>query len=234
MVSLILKKGLRGFTLVELMVALFIMSVSTVLLLANYPDSTVRLNLLNNAHSFALLVREAQLRGSAIDSASSTVSGYGIFINSATSSVAILFSDATDNSSGIPLKSTSGFPIGDGLYDTAFSPKDSIKNTLQLKDTFTFKKLCVASSTATGPRIGTSSFLCTKVNATDITPIKTLTISFTRPSQVAHIYVNNATSSDFSKACIQLYSLKTPKAGHIRSVVVSHSGVITTTATACE
>lgn len=230
-IFLIFKKRLRGFTLIELMVALFIMSVSTMLLLANYPDSTVRLNLLNNTHSFALLIREAQLRGSAVDSASTTISGYGIFINKATSTQAILFSDATENTVA-PIINTSGFTIGEGLYNKTFSPKDDIKDTLVLKDTFTFKKLCVATTTAL-ESVASVPFLCTKVNNI---PINMLTISFTRPSQVAHIYINNSTSSDFSKACIQLYSLKTPTAtpGHIRSVVVSHSGVITTRAVACE
>ena len=88
---------IKAFTLIEVMVAMFIMSVSTAMLLANYPDSTIRLTLLNNSHNFALLVREAQIRGSAVDSATTTIGGYGILVDKATSSQAILFSDSVDN-----------------------------------------------------------------------------------------------------------------------------------------
>lgn len=224
-----LKKSIRGFTLVELMVALFIMSVSTALLLANYPDSTVRIELLNNVHKFALLIREAQIRGSAVDSANESIGGYGVFIDSATSSQAVLFADGVGDKS---LKNSSGFTIGNGIYDQ--NATDTLKSTLKLKEGFTFKKLCVASSTATGP-VSTKGYLCREItNGDNSSKIKTLTISFIRPSQTAHIYVNGSTLEDFSEACIQIYSLKTPTAGHVRSIQVYHAGVITTTATACE
>lgn len=219
----------KGFTLIELMVALFIMSIATVLLLANYPDSTVRLNLLNNTHSLALQIREAQIRGSAVDSASSTAGGYGVFINSATSTQSILFSDSF---SGLDIKNQAGLDIGDGLYKTSISP-DKIVSTLKLKNTFTFKKLCVSSSTISNPILmakAPHSFYC----GSDYPyPISSLTISFMRPSQIAHIYINNSTTTDFASACIQIYSLKTPSPGHIRSVQVFHSGIITTTVTSC-
>jgi prepilin-type N-terminal cleavage/methylation domain-containing protein len=227
--SIFFVKSVKGFTLIELMVAMTIMAVTTVLLLANYPDSTVRLSLLNDSHSVALLIREAQLRGSAIDSVSGTVDGYGIFIDKEKDPTeAILFSDSID---GVT-KNNFGIDIGDGLYDLTSVPPDTIKNTFVLKDTFLFKKLCVASSTATG--LVTNGFLCSKVNHDDSLPINSLTISFIRPSQVAHIYVNNNKLNEFSSACIQIYSLKTPTSGHVRSIQVLRSGVITTTATSCD
>lgn len=214
-----------GFTLIEIMVALFIMTVATGLLLANYPDSTVRLTLLNSTHNLALLIREAQIRGSAVDTASSTLGGYGVFIDSATSSQSILFGDAT---AGLGLTNSAGFSIGDGLYN-ANNSQDVIKNILKLNSGFTFKKLCVGSSTAP-IGIAPYGFLC---DTTNIPPVRSLTISFARPSQTAHIYMNNSTTTDFTSACIQLYSLKTPEVGHIRSVWVFHSGVVTTTTSPC-
>lgn len=224
------KKSALGFTLVELMVSLFIMSIATALLLANYPDSTVRIELLNNVHKFSLLVREAQIRGSAVDSAVEDFGGYGVFIDSATSSQAVLFADGVGDRT---LKNRSGFVVGDGLYDQGVVT-DKTKSILKFKEGFTFKKLCVASSTATNPSPNSKGYLCGKIRNTDTFPIKTLTIAFIRPSQTANIYVNGSTFEKFSEACVQIYSLKTPTSGHVRSIHIYNSGVITTTATSCD
>lgn len=230
-----LKKGISGFTLVELMVSLFIMSVSTSLLLANYPDSTIRLTLLNNTHTTSLLIREAQIRGSAIDSGGNDVGGYGVFFNSVTPSKVILFNDNTKDLTGFSLgkKNTAGFDIGDGLYNTNVS-LDDIKSTIQFKDGFTFKKLCVGSSTAPYA-IAPYGYICNGNNLgiDGISSINSLTISFVRPNQTAHIYINNSTENDFPSACIQLYSPKSPETGHIRSVEVYHSGMIATRVLPC-
>lgn len=209
---------------------MFIMSVSTAMLLANYPDSTIRLTLLNNSHNFALLVREAQIRGSAVDSATTTIGGYGILVDKATSSQAILFSDSVDNIANDIRKNSAGLAIGDGVFDKVYSPDDTQKDILTFKDKYIFKKLCVASTTALEYIATPSPFLCASVNTI---PINTITISFTRPSQIAHIYVNNLKDNDYLGACIELYSPQSPKPGHVRSVQVLHSGVITTTTKPC-
>ena len=220
-----LKQSRNGFTLVELMVALFIMSVSTGMLLANYPESTLRISLLNNTHSFALLLREAQIRGSAVDSVDNTIGGYGVVVTLATPLKAILFSDSTN---GLNLLNAAGLPVGDGIYDTVVSP-DKIKNTLQFNDGFPFKKLCVASTTASYA-LAPYGFLC---NNDNVPPITSLTVSYVRPSQEAHIYINGATSTDYGTACVQLYSPKSPADGNIRSVEIYHSGIISTTMKPC-
>ena len=230
--SIIFRKTVNGFTLIEVMVALFIMSVSTMLLLANYPDSTVRLTLLNNTHSFALLLREAQIRGSAVDSASTTIGGYGVFINKvATPNQAILFSDSADNISGIVTTNSAGLAIGDGVYNTVYSPDDTVKEILKFKDGYTFKKLCVATTTVTEYISDPKPYLCDTIDGVQI---NTLAISFMRPSQVAHMYVNGITANDYTSACVELYSPKSPNLGHIRSVQILHSGVITTNAKTCD
>lgn len=220
-----LRKHTKGFTLIELLVSLTIMLVATGLLLSNYPESTIRLTLLNDTHTFALLIREAQIRGSAVDSSNNSIGGYGVYIDSATSSQALLFADSTTTP---PITNSADLSIGDGLYDIALSP-DKVKSTLLFTKGFTFKKLCVASSTAL--EIPNSyGFLCHNVNTV---PIKTLTISFNRPSQIAHIYINGSSADDFPSACVQLYSLKSPEPGHVRSIQILHSGVITTSISSC-
>ncbi len=217
-------KSVRGFTLIELMVSLTIVLTVTGLLLENYPESTIRLTLLNNTHAFALLVREAQVRGSAIDSGyNTTAGGYGVYINLATSSQALLYSDSVN---GVNLVNSAGLSVGDGVYDESVSP-DIIKNTLLFKKGFEFKKICVASSTAVTPY----GFLC---NTSNSPPINNLNISFSRPSQNAHIYINNSTSTDFASACVQIYSIKSPNVGHVRSILIYHSGMVTTVMTPCD
>lgn len=215
----------HGFTLIELMVALFIMSVSTGLLLANYPESTLRITLLNNTHSVALLFREAQIRGSAVDSVNNTIGGYGVYITLGTPLKAVMFSDSVV---GLGLINSSGLSIGDGVYNSSAAP-DEIKSTLNFKEGFPFKKLCVASSTAS-KLIAPYGYLC---NTDNNPPITTMTISYMRPSQEAHIYVNSSTSTDYDAACIQMYSPKSPNAGNIRSIEVYHSGIISTNVNPC-
>lgn len=221
-----LRLSKRGFTLVELMVSVAIILVMTGILLENYPESSIRITLLNNTHTLALLLREAQVRGSAVDSSNYVIGGYGILIDSATSSQAILFGDSVGN---LNLKNSAGFSIGDGLFDKSVSP-DTTKEIFAMKRDFSFEKLCVASSTASSidaPR----GYLC---NATSTPHINSLTISFSRPSQNAHIYINNSTSTNYTAACIQLYSSKSPNPGHIRSVLVYHSGMVMTSAVSCD
>ena len=221
------KKGVPGFTLIELMVSLFIMAVATSLLLANYPDSTLRIRLLNNTHNLALFILEAQRRGSAIDTTDDTIGGYGVLMSLTTTANTspnkmALFSDSTG---GVDIRNGAGIQIGDSVYDITQSPNDKIKSTLEFEDGFPIKKLCVVDVGAP------SGFLC---NDNNVPVINTLTVSFSRPSQVAHIYINNSTSTDYMGACIQPYSPKTPASGHVRSVIVYHSGMVTTRMEPCD
>lgn len=222
-----LKLRARGFTLVELIVALTIMIVMTVVMLQNYPGATRRITLLNNTNTLALTIREAQLRGSAIDSITGSTTGYGVFIDLATSSDMIFFNDDASTT----IVSPNGLSVGDGVYHMdKDKEQDETKTTTVLSYGYSYKKLCVASSTASAG-IAPYGFLC---NATSSPPIRTLDISFTRPSSLAHIHVNGSTTDVNTSACIELYSPESPKAGHIRSVQVYYSGVVTTLAQACD
>jgi prepilin-type N-terminal cleavage/methylation domain-containing protein len=208
----------RGFTLVELIISIAIMVTMTVLLLANYPESAVRITLINSTHKLALLVREAQVRGSAIDSLNSSIGGYGVHASLATPNQIVLFRDVVAGAA-----SAYGLPIGNGLYETtAPSELDSLTT---LPNRYIISKLCVGTA---------YPFTC---NAYAGTPnITSLTISFTRPNPQPHIYINGstATSSSYSGACIELRSPKAPLSGHIRSVEVYSSGMIRSLAVGCD
>ncbi len=223
-VRVFFSKASRGFTLVELLISMAIMMTMTGVLLGKYPESTIKLTLANANNALALLIHEAQQRGSSVDSVNSTLGGYGIFFDRATSTEVILFGDRID----LSIPNSQGLPIGNGLYDSG--PINEKKSTTRLQSNYSYKKLCVGTTTAPLSK-APNGFLC---DATSTPSIDTLTISFSRPSQVAHIYINNSTTTDFSSACIQLYSQKSPEIGHIRSLKVYHSGMVTTARTSCD
>ncbi len=210
-------RSFRGFTLVELTISIAIMITMTVVLLANYPESAVRITLINSTHKLALLVREAQVRGSAIDSLNSTIGGYGIYASLAAPNQIVLFGDIVTGAA-----STYGLPIGNSLYETA-APSE-LQSLTTLPSRYVISKLCVGTA---------YPFTC---NAYAGTPnITSLTISFTRPNPQPRIYINGstATSSSFSGACIELRSPRAPLSGHIRSVEIYSSGMIRSLSTGC-
>lgn len=208
---------LRGFTLVELIISLAIIAMLTAIFMYRYPETSVRLTLANMSHTVALLVREAQVRGSAIDSVNSSVGGYGVYLEADRRTQLVLFSDMIDSSVPMPY----GVPVGDGLYATS-SPIDETKKTTSLSKRYVIEKLCV------GPGF---PFTCTAINGEAIT---SLTVSFTRPMPQPSIYINGSKSTNYTGACIELRSPHAPAPGHVRSVQVFNSGIIRTDVTKCD
>lgn len=204
------------------MVSIAVMMTVTTTLIYKYPETSIRLNLANDTQLTALMVREAQLRGSAIDSVNSTLGGYGVYFNLSNPRIVTLFGDYIDPLAGTP----NGIAIGNGLYDA--SPLNEAKTINTFATGYVISKVCVGSS---------FPFIC---NNTNVPPITTLTISFTRPNPQPNIYINNSTSTDFAGGCIELRSprapsgLPVPNAGHIRSVQVYTSGMIRTAAGKCD
>ncbi len=207
----------RAFTLIELMVSLAVIIVLTTILLYRYPETAVRLTLANASHTAALLVREAQVRGSAIDSINSSLGGYGVYVALAQSNRLVLFGDLVDSSIPKPY----GIPVGDGLFQSG-SPINETKTTTTLPSRYVISKLCVGSG---------FPFSC---NGSSTPAITSLTISFTRPNPIPFIYVNNASTTNYSAACIELRSPQAPLSGHVRSVQVFASGMINTSVGKCD
>jgi prepilin-type N-terminal cleavage/methylation domain-containing protein len=211
-----LSMRLRAFTLIELMVSLAVILVLTTVLLYRYPETAIRLTLVNATHSTALLMREAQVRGSAIDSLNSSLGGYGVYVSLSQPNQLILFGDLVDSSIPKPY----GVTVGDGFFQNS-SPIDETKTITTLPSRYVISKLCVGSG---------FPFTC---NSAHIPEIASLTISFTRPNPVPSIYVNN-TGTTNSAACIELRSPQAPLSGHVRTVQVYSSGMIHTTLGKCD
>lgn len=212
------KRSVRGFTMVELMVSIAIMMLMTWLLLSNYPESAIRMTLINNVQTTALLIREAQIRGSAIDSVNSSLGGYGIYINLVggnTLSSIKLFGDSVGVGNGGG-QSSYGLPIGNGLYD--LTPIDETSSNTTLPSGYKITKICVGQA---------PSSVCSS------DPNTSLTVSFVRPSPRPSIYLNGSKTTNYSKACIEFKSPIKYSNGHTRSVEVYNSGMIRTAIASC-
>jgi prepilin-type N-terminal cleavage/methylation domain-containing protein len=226
--------SLRGFTLVEMLMSVSVMTVLTTILVYKYPETNVRIQLANSNQEVSFLLREAQIRGSAVDSANGIFGGAGAYFNLATPTQAILFGDSIDPAIPEP----NGLPVGNGLYEESVSfglgTLNEIRATTTFPTDYVISKLCVG---------GSFPFTCNNYGIALPQPvpnIQTLTVSFVRPNPQPHIYINNATTTDYPGACIEMRSPKAPPAGeefpsgHIRSVQIYNSGSIRTFKGRCD
>ncbi len=202
-----LRKTAKAFTLVELLVSISIMAIVLGISLSGGPQAIMRLTLSDNAYRTEILIREAQLQGSAVVSVNGNFGGSGVYFDLATSSEVIKFRDKIDNSITHPIG------IGNGLYDQGLG--DENNELLKTVNRHRVGVLCVATST--------NPLLCNDELDPDL---KTLTISFSRPRQNANIYINDSKTTNYDIACVQLDSLRTPVKGYVRSILIYKSGMI--------
>lgn len=203
------KSSVRGFSLVELMISIAIFGLLTTVIVANYPETEMRVKLAEINQNISLAYREAQIRGSAIDSQNSAVGGYGVHVEASAMNRVILFNDFIDGA----VPSPNGIPIGDGIYQNT-APTDETNTILMIPNKFSISKLCV---------MGNGSYSC---GASSVPAISSLTVAFIRPNPMPVVYINNSRSTSYSGACVELQSIGAPKAGHIRSIQIFNSGMI--------
>jgi hypothetical protein len=183
------------------------------------PQSIVRVSLAENTYQAELMLREVQLRGSAINSLNNTFGGAGLFFDRATSTQYLKFKDRA-----IP-DNTRAIAIGNGVYDS--SPVDEKELVQMITNRHIIGKLCVATSSP-------SVFYCNSESPVGIPVINTLTVSYSKPRQTAHIYVNNATTTDYAAACIQFDSFRSPEKGYVKSLYAYKSGMIQKKTSTCK
>jgi type II secretory pathway pseudopilin PulG len=212
----------HGFTVIELMVSLGIMITLLTVVTINYPESTIRLNLAILTHETSLAIREAQLRGTAVDSKDLSIGGYGIYFDDTSSSTYVSFADIATETG------PNGLPIG----------SDETVSTTTYKTLFRFNKLCIGKGY---PFDATNNGSCSGDAVSGYPVINTLTINFTRPKPRPIITINQndpafnpVTMSNLPGACIELVNQKKLGAGNIRSVQVYLSGRIMTLNQGCQ
>jgi hypothetical protein len=165
-----------------------------------------------------LMLRQAQQEGSAVSSLTGNYGGAGVYFSTSTPRTVFSFKDIIDTSI------IRAIGVGNGVYDSLPINEKNEVFTLNARDYIS--KLCVASS-STGP------FYCNASVLVTMPPINALTISFTRPKQTAHIYIDTFSNVDYSYACIEfrttsrLYLLST------KSLYVYKSGMITKKGGSC-
>lgn len=197
----------RAFTLIEMLVTVSIMTVILGITLSGGPQALLRLSLAEVTYSTELLLRESQLQGSAINSINGEIGGVGLFFTNSSTTNVVKFKDRIDPTI------VHSIGIGNGIYDT--TPVDELDMRHILLNKHRITRLCVST--------GVDPFIC---NAEGALTINDLTVSFTRPSQTAFIYINNSTTTAYSAGCIQIDSIKAPLPGYVRSIMVYRSGMI--------
>jgi hypothetical protein len=200
--------SVKGFTLVELITSTLIMTMILMIVLSNGPEVSTRLALANEAYKTELLLRESQLQGSAVNSLAGQFGGVGVFFTRASSTEVLKFKDRVDTAI------VRSIGIGNGVYDLV--PINEKESILVLSKKNKIGKLCVAN--------GTNPFVC---NDGFAPPITTLNISYIRPKQTAHIFINSNTGVEYDSACIQFDSVKSPMPGYVKSLLVYKTGMIT-------
>lgn len=216
-----------GFTVIELLVSMGIMATIMGTVIINYPESSLRINLAILTHETALAIREAQLKGTAVDSKDLSVGGYGTFFSIASTTEYASFADiATD-------PGLNGLPVGDGIYSTLAGADETLSVT-QFPKRFTISKLCVGKGY---PFNGTNSGSCNNDLASTLPKIDTVTIAFIRPNPRPVITINQNTGTEqggLTGACIELVTPKKAGPGNVRSVQAYASGRILTSEIGCQ
>ncbi len=187
----------RGFTLVEMLVVLAIISILTSLALLGQSTFNKSLLLTDTAYGIAFSGREAQTFGvSSRKFGSVQDAGYGLHFDRSTPGSYVVFADIS-NPSPIPSNcpvGVSGTPEqkpGNCRFDSG-SPADGIVNTYTFDRGFFVQSFCGKSG-------------ATRYCSTDTIPLTTLDTVFTRPNTSATITgLRSGSVSQFSCAEITL------------------------------
>lgn len=228
--------SLPGFTIIELTVSLGIMISIMTAVFANYPESNVRANLALLAHKITLLAREAQIRGTAIESEDLSIGGYGLFFDRSSSSVIVAFNDFATEAG------PNNIDIGDGRYATSSTPGlDETESITTFPYKFKISKLCIGTGY---PFNSANNGSCNADQTSSLPVINTITVGFVRPNPQPIILVNQnhptdersstSTPSVVAGACIEVSSESPNRASYTRSAQIYTTGRIVASKLGCQ
>lgn len=223
----LLKKKLRtalpGFTLVEMMVVLAIITVITTVAVTGQGAFNRSLVLTDTAYTIAFSIREAQTYGLSSRAANSlNNAGYGIRFSTVTPKSYILYADTSPASPGStqgnfcpghlqPSSSPDSHP-GDCIYDPSANPAELVR-TYTLNRGFSIYQFC-------GKEV--SAPYATKCSSTNF---ETMHISFMRPATDATIFGRTTSGVLIALTDATIY-LRSPDGAAERCVFVSKVGQI--------
>ena len=204
------KNVTAGFTLIEMMVVLGIISTISAIVLSRYPDSADKTKLSNITGDLSGDIREAQLKASSVDTYGQTISGFGMQFASNSNN---LYKQYADRVTGLE---KNGIFLGNRVYDGAV---ENFK-TVTLPDGYHISNTCVSTTSISRP----FTYCSKNGNFND------LSIEYERPNPEPWIFVNNSTSTLYASACMELSSDKfdnlSHKNGYARSILVVRTGLI--------
>lgn len=222
-----LQSSLRGFTLVEMMVVLVIITVISTVAIMGQSAFNRSLILTDTAYTIAFSIREAQNYGLSSRVANSLYNaGYGIRFSTVTPKAYTLFADTSPTSPGStqsglcpghtqPSTSPDSHP-GDCIYDPSANPAELVRS-YSLNRGFTIYQFC-----------GTEvvSPYATKCSTTHF---ETMHISFMRPATDAVIFGRTSSGMLIALSDATIY-LRSPDGVAERCIFVSKVGQISVAA----
>lgn len=216
----------RGFTLVELMVVLAIITVLMGTVLSSQSSFNKSLLLSNTAYDIALTLRSAEAFGLSSRGSSTSVSaGYGVHFSSGTPGSFTLFSDVSPlpnalNCHGLPSGGASAPDAkpGNCVYDGSSEKitEYTLGNGVTVSDFCAF----------------TGSWTCAQAHGVYSGGLSVLDILFARPNPNPFMSTNGSYASVFpvTAACLTISSLQ---GGSPRFISITASGQIAVNAAAC-
>lgn len=205
----------RGFTLVELVVVLAIITIITGVALTSQGSFNKTYILSNAAYDIALTVRSAENFGLGSRAVGTTVNaGYGLHFQKGVTGSFGLFADTypTNGCTTVEPNCTAG----NYIY-TSGSPGDTLVQTYALNNRITISNFCARTS-------GTWS--CAQTNGASLS---SLDIVFQRPNPNANLSTNGTYSANTDLACITLTSPQ----GNFKYITIGATGQIIANAASC-
>lgn len=210
------KKKFSGFTLVELIVSIMIISVMTFTLYGNYRAVNKFVSYSTAVSDFASQIKEVQIFGAS--RGGTTSKGDGIYIATSTPYSYYLFSDNINSSS-----STTGIGMSNLRWDGASLEPTSTKAFL---NTAYLTRICYNNAEDYGSTSAIPVFTCN---------IPNLMLVFSRPKLNASIaYVNSGgATTTVRQACIEMIQAGVSTTTQQRSIVIRSAGQIIVQKTKC-
>lgn len=211
-------KNARGFTLVEMLVVLGIITVVTTITLLGHSNFDRTMLLTDAAYTVALSAREMQTYGlSSRVTATFTNIGYGLYINASAPTSYVTYADINRITSVPHCPSGSNpaspeYKRGNCLFETT-SPADTIVQTYSFSRGFRISRFC--------GRFGSNTYCSNDAS----NPLTSLDVVFMRPNTDAIVSGRRSTGAPIELTSAQIY-LSTANGLVTRGICITQIGQI--------